>query len=385
MASLPAPFRLAAFYFAYFGYLGAFTPYFSLWLKEGGLAAAQIAIVVALPQFVKVVAPTLLAWLADTRGARRPFIIATTTLTAASLALLPLTEGFWGVCAVVLLMGLASSGTLPMIEATTMSVLGGRSERYGPIRLWGSVGFILTVMGTGALLDVLPMGAFLAVVVGLSALAAGTACLVPETAAGVAQRPGPETRAAAHATAAWLRAEVMAFFAACFCMTVAHGALYAFYSIYLVQAGYSKTVVGLLWTLGVLAEIVLFWKLPRLYARASLWAILCASCLCAAVRFAAIGWGVGSLAVLVLAQVLHGATFGAYHAAAVAAVHKLFPGERQVRGQALYSSLSYGLGGAVGMLLAGWCWEAVGPAWTFGVSAGFGLLGAALVAWRVRV
>jgi PPP family 3-phenylpropionic acid transporter len=369
--------RLAAFYFAYFGYLGAFTPYFSLYLKELGLAAAQIAIVVALPQLVKVFAPTLLAWLADTRGARRPFIIATTTLTAASLALLHLAEGFWGVCAVVLLMGLASSGTLPMVEATTMSLLAGRSERYGPIRLWGSVGFILTVMGTGALLDVLPIGAFLGVVVVLSSAAALAACGVPESAA--------PARAAPVADARWMRPEVLAFFGACFAMTVAHGTLYGFYSIYLVQAGYSKTVVGLLWTLGVLAEILLFWKLPRLYARASLSAILCAACLCAALRFVAIGWGVGSLVVLVLAQLLHGATFGAYHAASVAAVHKLFPGERQVRGQALYSSLSYGLGGATGLLLAGWCWEAIGPALSFGVSAGFGLLGAALVAWRVRV
>lgn len=369
--------RLAAFYFAYFGYLGAFTPYFSLYLKDLGLVAAQIAVVVALPQIVKVFAPTLLAWLADTRGARRPFIIATTVLTAASLALLSVVDGFWGVCAVVLLMGLASSGTLPMVEATTMSLLGGRSERYGPIRLWGSVGFVLTVMGTGALLDVLPMRAFLAVIVALSAAAAVTACWVPESAA--------QVRTAAAVDARWMRPEVIAFFAACFCMTVAHGALYAFYSIYLVQAGYSKTVVGLLWTLGVLAEILLFWKLPRLFARASLSAILCGACLCAGLRFAAIGWGVGSLVVLVLAQVLHGATFGAYHAAAVSAVHKLFPGERQVRGQALYSSLAYGLGGAVGMLLAGYCWDAIGPAWTFGVSAAFGLLGAGLVAWKVRV
>jgi len=277
----------------------------------------------------------------------------------------------------VLLMGLASSGTLPLVEATTMSVLAGRTERYGPIRMWGSVGFIIAVLGTGALLDVLPVASLLLIIVGLAAAAAGSAWLVPESAVA--------TREVTPAQVRWMRPEVVVFFAACFAMTVAHGALYAFYSLYLVSAGYSKTMVGLLWTLGVVAEIVLFRYLPALYARASLSAILCGACLCAAVRFIAIGWGVGSLVVLVLAQLLHAATFGAYHAAAVTVVHKLFPGERQVRGQALYSSLSYGLGGATGMLLAGATWDALGPEWTFGISAAFGLAGALLVAWKVRV
>ena len=168
-------------------------------------------------------------------------------------------------------------------------------------------------------------------------------------------------------------------------LSVAHGALYVFYSIYLVDAGYSKTVVGLLWTLGVLAEIVLFLALPILFRRYSLRALLLASFVAAAVRFVAISWGVGSLALLAAAQLLHALTFGAYHSAAVAAVHRLFTGALAVRGQALYASLSYGLGGAAGMLLAGWSWSALGSAATFGLSGAFGVAGALLVAWKVRL
>jgi PPP family 3-phenylpropionic acid transporter len=114
-------------------------------------------------------------------------------------------------------------------------------------------------------------------------------------------------------------------------------------------------------------------------------AILLASFLAAGVRFVGIGWGVDSLAVLVIAQLLHGMTFGSFHAASIAAVHRMFEGPLQVRGQALYMSLCYGLGGMAGTLLAGATWDRLGAPLTFGISALFGLTGAAIVAWRVRV
>jgi len=119
--------------------------------------------------------------------------------------------------------------------------------------------------------------------------------------------------------------------------------------------------------------------------RFSLRAILLASFLAAVVRFAAIGWGVDWLVILVAAQLLHAATFGSFHAASLAVVHRVFAGPLQVRGQALYMSLCYGLGGVAGTLLAGATWAPLGSAATFAISAFFGLAGAALVAWRVRV
>jgi PPP family 3-phenylpropionic acid transporter len=181
------------------------------------------------------------------------------------------------------------------------------------------------------------------------------------------------------------RPEVLAFFGASLCMNVAHGALYAFYSIYLESEGYSKTAIGVLWTLGVLAEIALFLWLPRLLRRFSLRTVLAASLACAVLRFLVIGWGVHSVALLALAQLLHAATFGAYHAASVAMVHRLFTGALQARGQTLHSSVSYGLGGVAGTLLAGWSWGALGPELSFTLSAAAALAGAALVIWRVRV
>jgi PPP family 3-phenylpropionic acid transporter len=104
------------------------------------------------------------------------------------------------------------------------------------------------------------------------------------------------------------------------------------------------------------------------------------ACFCfAIVRFLMVAWGVNSLAVLLVAQLMHAMTFGAFHAAGVAATHRVFQGELQSRGQALYSSLGYGAGGAIGTLAAGYAWENFGGAVTFSLSALAALIGLLVV------
>jgi PPP family 3-phenylpropionic acid transporter len=261
----------------------------------------------------------------------------------------------------------------------TFAAIEGRAGKYGPIRLWGSIGFILAVLGTGAWLDRAGAGALAGILIGLAAATCVVSFALPGGAVASAphagERLGPVLR----------RPDVLAFFGACFCMTAAHGTLYVFYSIYLEDAGYSKTLIGALWTIGVLAEILLFSRLPLVMRRFSLRALLLASFACAVVRFPAIGWGADLLAVLALAQLLHAATFGVFHAGSVATVHRLFPGALAARGQALYSSIAYGLGGAAGSLVAGWTWTGLGASASFAVSALFAVAGAILVAWKLRV
>ena len=158
-------------------------------------------------------------------------------------------------------------------------------------------------------------------------------------------------------------------------MAAAHGTLYAFFSLHLERSGYRATTIGVLWTLGVLAEIVVFIFLPQLFRRFSLPTLLAWSFACAVARFLALAWLAHVPWVLVLAQLLHAATFGAFHAAAVAAVHRVFPQAAHARGQTLFSSVTYGAGGAAGALAAGVLWEAGGPQLAFSASALFGLAG----------
>jgi PPP family 3-phenylpropionic acid transporter len=167
-------------------------------------------------------------------------------------------------------------------------------------------------------------------------------------------------------------------------MSAAHGALNIFYSIFLSDHGYSKLLVGGLWSLGVVAEIAVFFFMSQLMRRVTLRTILLSSFLAAVVRFVIIGWCVEFPLVMALAQLLHGLTFGAFHAAAIAAVNRWFPGRTRSRGQALYSSLTFGAGGLLGGLISGWTWGHLGAELTFALSSVYALIGLILVAGWIR-
>ncbi len=371
--------RLAAYYFAFFAFAGAMMPYFALYLESIGLAAAQIAFVLAMPQLARIVAPAFWGWVADRTHRHRAIVVGSGGALVLGYGALFGIDDAGGIAAVMLGLSLLSVGAMPIVESLALSTLGAQTGRYGAVRLWGSVSFVLAVLLTGVWLDHAPRASLLVVIWVLALGVCAASFFLPSRPARAAPAaPAPKLWAVLRQPA------VLTLFAACFCMVVAHGALYTFYSIHLAHVGYSKTAIGTLWTLGVLAEIIVFVRLPWLLRHFSLRALLLGSLLAAGLRFVVIGWGVESVLLLSGAQLLHAATFGVYHATSVALVHRFFTGTLQARGQALFSSVSYGLGGVAGTLLAGWSWTALGSGWTFTISSIAGLVGAALVAWRVR-
>ncbi|NDF04186.1 MAG: MFS transporter, partial [Betaproteobacteria bacterium] len=99
------------------------------------------------------------------------------------------------------------------------------------------------------------------------------------------------------------------------------------------------------------------------------------SFLVAALRFGLVALSGGSLAIILLTQLMHAATFGAHHSASMALVREWFPAQAQARGQALYTMASYGLGGSLGGMAVGWVYEAISPEAAFmsaSVAAGLG-------------
>lgn len=361
--------RLSGYYFFYFAFVGAFTPYFALYLQSLLFSAADIAILMSLMQVMRIVAPTLWGWLADRLGVRVPIVRASAVAALAGFAIFFYTTTFGGIFVGMAVMAFFWSAAMPLVESLTFVHLNGRTHQYGRIRLWGSVGFIVVVLGIGYVLNRLPVDNLL----WMAALMLGGIVIVsfvlPEG------RTHPHVHDAPGLMAVLARREVRGLLVGGVLMSAAHGALYVFYSIYLVDAGYSKAIVGWMWTLGVVAEIAVFMAMPRLAARFSLRAILLVAYGCAVVRFVMIGWGVGSIAILLMAQVLHGATFGAYHAASIAAINQWFPGRLQARGQAIYGSLGFGVGGMLGGLLSGYTWDIADPAWTYTISSLFALIG----------
>lgn len=361
--------RLSAYYFFYFAFIGTYSPYFGLYLADLGLRAWDIGVLMSLMQVMRLVAPNLWGWLADRMGRRVPIMRWAALASCAGFSVLFFTTRFEGMFVSLAVLAFFWTATLPLIESLTLAHLRLQTARYGVIRLWGSLGFVAAVLGVGYVLDAAPVGVLLPILMAALMGILLTSLFTPEA------PPMPQAPSAATLAQVLRRPCVRLFLASAFFMSAAHGALYVFYSLHLVQHGYSKSLVGWLWTLGVLVEILIFLAMPQLFRRFSLKTVLLVSFACAVVRFVAIGWGVASLVIIALAQVLHGATFGAHHAAAMAAINRWFGASHQARGQALFGSISFGAGGILGGLSSGWMWDTAGPALTFSMSSVFALMG----------
>ncbi len=356
--------RLAAFYFFYFASLGALLPYWGLYLKDLGLNAGRIGIAMGLLSATKVLAPNLLGWIADLSG--RPLAWVRGVCLMAFVLFLPMLKvgRYLEILVVTLAFGMCWSAALSQFEAVTLIHLRQAVERYAWVRLWGSVGFIAAVLGLGKALDQYGTWGLPWVVAVLLFLIWISTLWVPD----YRGRSGQEGDHVDWGRLLW-RPRMLAFLLVVFLIQAAHGPYYVFYSIYLRENGYSGLLTGGLWTLGVLAEILLFLLFPWLRRWISLKALWLLSIFMGVVRWLAIGFGVHDLKILAAAQLLHAATFAVNHAVAIHYLRQSFGVRHQGKGQALYSSLSFGLGGMVGSWLAGLGWQTGGAQWVFGMAA----------------
>jgi len=282
---------------------------------------------------------------------------------------------FWPLALTMVLFSFFWNAVLPQFEVVAFNYLGTQVPKYARLRVWGSIGFILTVGLLGVLVDARGPAAVLPVLLVIYAgiWVASLTVRDPEVA--------PHQGIQGSVWSTFRRPAILSFFAACFLMQVSHGPYYTFYSIYLEDHGYSKTLIGQLWALGVIAEVFVFLQMHHLLNRFGPRAVLLATFVIAAARWLLIGGFPESLGVLLVAQVLHAATFGAFHAAAIHLVYHAFRGRHQGRGQALYSSLSFGAGGAVGSLWSGVAWEPLGATLTFALASAVALASLA-IGWR---
>ncbi len=375
--------RLGAYQFFYFAFVGVFSPYFGLYLDAIGWSGAAIAALMAVMQAMRVLAPLLWShWAEGQRERALRLVQAAPWLAAAGFAVFYLSEAVAPALLAIALVAFFWSGALPLFEAMTLAHLGTEARRYPWVRLWGSVGFIAAVLGVGAWLEDAPLASVrhwivaTLVALGFVALSLPPAPLPPRHDIQGLQRRWR-----------WWRERPIAwFFLATFWMSVAHGALYTFYSLHLSAHDYGKSTIGTLWALGVIAEIGVFLWLPRLLRQHSPWPWFVASFAVAALRFALIASAIESPAVAVLAQLMHAVTFGVYHGTAVAILNAWFGARAPALGQAVYSSVSFGLGGMVGAAIAGvlWTWGAGQTA--FAGAAVFAAIGgvAALSAAKVK-
>lgn len=370
----------AALSAACFAVIGVFNPYAPLWFKSLGLGPFELGLMASLPAWTRVAAPYVWGVLADRRGERVGLIRLAAVLTACASAayLLPLSP--WTLAAVTLAMFSFNAAIVPLTETVvaqaSTTAAGLDAGRYGRVRVWGSVGFLVSVLVFGAVLEERGMALFPALLLGLLVAQAAIAFALPRL---------PETHAADEPAPrlAPVLAEprVRWFFAGAFFMVLSHIALYVFFSLYLDALGHSKRIVGVLWAVSVAVEIVWFWWQGRWLSPDRLHGWLVAAGLVAALRFGATAAFGGVFWVLLLAQASHAITFATQHTACVALVSRYFPGRLRSRGQALYSMGAYGLSGIVGGVLGAALSSRLGYAAVFWAAAASGLL-SAFCHWR---
>lgn len=370
----------AALSATYFAHIGFFNPYLPLWLKAQGLPIVVISLLASVQSFTRVFAPYAWGALSDRTGERVKLLRISATIALIASAGLWFEGGAWWIALVLLLLFTHTSSMMSLTEAAMAHLVAGDWGRYGRVRLWGSVGFMITVFAAGAWFERYGMGSFPGwTAVTLAGVLVCTLWL-PNVREEAHHADGPPHEPIGTALQ---RPVVRWFFASLLFHVMAHFAIYGFLSLYLDSLGYSKATIGGLWAVSVLVEIAWFYAQGRLIRRFSMerWLVICGVATIARMAITA-GLG-GWLAALFVAQVLHALTFATHHTACIAMVSKHFPGRLRGRGQALFTVTGYGFGGVLGVLAGG----AIASRWSFeamyAAAAVLGVLGT-LCALRVR-
>jgi PPP family 3-phenylpropionic acid transporter len=376
---VPSPTALAArfalFYGGLFLVLGIYLPYFPLWLDGRGIPEASIGLVLAIPAWLRIGMTPGVAVLADRLGRRRQTVLLLAVLTLLALASLEVAAGFAAIVALHTLAGLLHQPQMPLVEGMAVRAAERHGFAYGRARLWGSLAFIAANLGGGALIGALgPDWALHLMVIG-ALLTLAAARLLP-----AAVEPARTTSSAwegGRPLALLRRGDFLLLVAAGTLVQGSHALYYAYSALDWSRAGIAEPLVGGLWALGVLAEVVLFWfGRPLLLRCGPLWLLALAG-LAGVVR-----WPLTALThdplLLAPIQLLHALTFGGAHLAALTWLARHVPDAQAGTAQALYATAVGSLGVGSLMFASGWLYESFGAEGYFAMAltSGIGMVAA---------
>ena len=371
--------RLSRFYFFYYFFVGSFVPYWGIYLQSENFSPSSIGILLSLFQISRIVAPNFWGWLADHSGHRVKWIKLTSFLGLIGFIGVFWAKGFFWIFLVMSALSLFTSSTLPLAESLTLAHLATTDGHYSRIRLWGSIGFIVASLFLGYLIDLQGINILLWVLLITQAIIFFLSNTIPEA---------KEIHHKKNDLPIWKiikTPSVVALLIGCTLMVSAHGVLYNFYSIYLKEHGYSSATIGWLWAVGVICEIFIFMLMPKILRRYSLKTILLISLFLGVIRFILIGASPDHFYLLLIAQMFHAATFGSFHAASLEVIAYFFKGRNQSRGQAIYNSVAYGIGGTIGGLGGGYLIQYLGGQLGFMIAAISPLIGFIVIWYGLKL
>lgn len=386
---------LGVSYFFYFGLLGVFVPYIALFLDERGYDSYQIGLLLAFVALARILGPGLWANVADNTGKLGEVLRLGCLLAFLVFFAIYFVFDFWLLTLTFCFMMMFWTAVLPQLEVITVKATENTKGGYGRLRLWGSVGFIVCSIVIGKALDYYGTQSILIAtnIVLFGLYISSLFVVAPKQASNQASKQASNQ---AHKQAAdsqlssqgeWKKAlsvVFILFIVANLLLQVSFGSYYNFFSLYMQDLGYSGLETGLFIALGVTAEIFIFIYANRLLKRFNVMSLLGLSFFFTSLRWLALAYFASEFWIIVLSQTLHAFSFGLTHVASVYFMSHFFPANFQSRAQALYVSTSFGMGSAIGSIVAGKLWmQGLGAENSFLFSATAALIGA-LVLFSIR-
>lgn len=376
MTSLRAPtYPFSLFYTLYFALVGCIVPFWGLYLQHLSFSASDIGLLMSIFGVVRILGPNLWAAQANRFSSSVVMIRWASVLTLVLFSYIFFSDDLFSVGLVMFAYGFFWSALLPQYEALCLKQLDNDLGAYSRIRLWGSISFILVVLLLGYAFDYISLSWLPWMMLLLMLAITGNGWLIqPEAKA--EQETGERLKVRSYL----LTLPVMGFVLVNVLLYASHGPYYTFFSIFLEDHGYSKVATGIFWSTGVVAEVLLFLYFGKLFKGKS-WMLWISGCLLlTAARWCLVAYAVDQLWILIFAQLTHAFTYAAMHAISMHYIQVLFPEPLRPRGQALYSSVGFGVGGALGAYFSGILWEPLGGTLVFALASVLALL-AIPIAW----
>ena len=360
--------QLSSFYFFYFSCLGAFLPYWPLYLNDKNFSAYEIGMITGVMIGTKIIAPNLWGWIADKTGLRHRVIQLGTFCSFVIFMFASTIENFASMLTLIFFFSFFWNASLPQFEAVTMNTLGSSYNKYSQIRLWGSLGFIISVLSLSVITNKFGIS-LVPLCICFYLFLTWLVTLFIKSPAAISKTHNNSLMSIV------MKPAVVGILISCFLMQLSHGPFYAFFAIYLSENSYNTNLIGIIWSLGVIAEILIFMKISSWIPKYGLQNLFIISFIFAIARWLLISFFADNIILVVIATLFHAITYGMYHAVSISLIHEYFTGELQGRGQALYSSVSFGLGGSIGSFYSGYLWESAGGSTVFLYASLFAFLG----------
>ncbi len=341
---------LTAQYFLFFGVLGIFLPFFNLYCYHLDFSGFQIGLLFSARTVTTVIFPLIWGMLADRFNARKPIYILCNSVAAVIWCAFLFTTDFSLMLAAMFFFGIFRAPVISFMEAFAMDILGPEKKSYGRIRAWGTISFISVVTLLGRATELYSINIIIPLIFAGAVLQSLGSLFLPAVSG--------EEQSTDLSDFKSNRKTFLVFLTCAFLMLASHGTYYGFFSIHLENLGFGTTFIGFAWALASIAEITVMLGSRKLFSRFSLEHILVVAFFVAAIRWIMMFFA-ASAPLILLSQLLHAVTYGAFHMASILYIDRESPESGKTFGQALNNAVSFGLGMMVGVFINGYCYDLV--------------------------